>query len=417
MAASGDNTERPGRMVLPNGLVSLTVERESCPLVAVMLMYRAGSFHDPPRRTGLAHLVEHMMFRGTPRFPHGALDHLTGALGGVNNAMTTGDHALYYFVLPAEHWRTPLEIEADRMRNCVFDTRALETERRVALEERMMLDDDPESRLFEAVDAMALTEHPYRFPVVGLAKDLRRMSVTDLRRFYEERYVPGNAVLSVVGGVERSRVEDAVLRLFGGIRGDMPGPETVCDEPPVSAPRSRSLRDGSATPRLVTAFHSPGATEPDSPAMDIIATLLSSGRSSRLYGRLVEGSGLASEVTASRLIQRDPSLFYVSATLHSGSSAEDCEREILQALRELIERDVPPEELRKAKDLTMVDALLSRETCLGAAGALGFWELLGGWELEAEYEASLDALDAAAVRRAAASYLRPETRSTVWLEH
>jgi zinc protease len=404
----------PTRAVLPNGLTVLTVTRSTSPIVAVMIMYRAGSRYDPPGATGLAHLTEHMMFRGTPDYPHGEIDRLTGTLGGTNNAMTTADHALYYFVLPARHWRTPLAIEADRMTNCPLDQRAFEPELNVAIEERRMLDDDPEARAYEAVDALALGNHPYRNPVVGTSEDLERLSVDHVRSFYGDRYRPDNAVLAVVGGVESDDVEEEASRLFGGITRDGAVDEPEFVENTAPALRRSEIDDPCATPRVVTAFRTPGAADAAAAPLELVADLLAAGRSSLLYRGLVEG-GLATEVSASRLLQRDPSLFYVSATLHSDADCARCESEIAGVLESLAARALSDGELGKLKNLARVDTLLSRETCLGEAGGRAFWELLGGWRLGDDYEAGLESADAEAVRRAAGDYLDPQFGSTVWL--
>lgn len=405
---------RPSRAVLSNGLTVLTVTRRASPIVAVMIMYRAGSRYDPPGATGLAHLTEHMMFRGTPDHPHGEIDRLTGRLGGVNNAMTTADHALYYFVLPTRHWKTPLAIEADRMTHCRLDTRAFETELNVAIEERRMLDDDPDARAYEAVDALALRSHPYRNPVVGASEDLERLSADDVRSFYRDRYRPDNAVLAVVGGIESDEVEEEASRVFGDIARDGAVDEPEFIESSVPALRRSEIDDAPATPRVVMAFRTPAADDAASAPLELAADLLAAGRSSLLYRRLVEG-GLATEVSSSRLLQLDPSLFYVSATLHSDADCPRCEREIVDVLESVATGPVSDGELGKLKNLARVDTLLSRETCLGEAGGRAFWELLGGWRLGDSYEHELKTADAEAVRRAAGDYLNPQLRSTVWL--
>jgi zinc protease len=413
----------PSRAVLPNGLTLLTVTRPRSPVVAVLLMYRAGSLYEPPGKTGLAHLTEHMMFRGTPTRPRGGIDLLTGRLGGTNNAMTTSDHALYYFVLPAEHWAAPLSIEADRMFHCELSTESFETERRVAIEERMMLDDDPETLIYEAVDALAFESHPYRYPVVGLMDHLKSLTLDDLRSFYTSRYRPDNAVLAVVGGATHGEVLAEVETLFGaaapagtgpegsGGDGDAPRPA----DPPVSEPRRTELAGLAASPQVVMAFRTPPAGHEDTPALELLTALLSSGRSSLMYSRLVDELRLATEVSASKIPQTDPGLFYLSASLHAGASPEQCEAEILETVARLLESGVSEEGLARAKNLTRVDLMLGRETSLGQAAALAFWECLGDWRLETRHEERLDTVTTGEVRDVAETYLVPSTRSSVWL--
>jgi len=416
----------PKKAVLSNGLTLLTVTTERSPIVAVLLMYRAGSLYEPPGKTGLAHLTEHMMFRGTPSRPQGGIDELTGRLGGTNNAMTTSDHALYYFVLPSEHWRTPLSIEGDRMFHCQFSDGAFETERRVAIEERRMLDDDPETLLYEAIDAQAFAAHPYRYPVIGLMDDLEGLSPDDLRAFYADRYRPEEAVLAVVGGATHDDVLTEVESLFReGTPHPLPGArarrpvEAAFEERPAvpsgSEPVPGVLTGLSPTTQVVLAFRTPPARHEDTPALELLAALLSSGRSSLMYSRLVDDLGMATEVSASKIPQSDPGLIYLSASLHAGVPPEACEQEMLNIVSGLVETGVSESGLSRARNLTLVDLMLGRETSLGRAGALAFWECLGDWRLGEEHEDRLRSTTVSDVRRVAGKYLDPAVRSRAWL--
>ena len=414
------NSTRPRKAVLPNGLVLLTVTREDLPIVAVLLMYRAGSLYEPVGKTGLAHLTEHMMFRGTATQPQGWIDRLTGRMGGTNNAMTTCDHTLYYFVLPSEHWAIPLQIEADRMFHCEFGPEAFETERRVAMEERMMLDDDPEVLVYESVDALAFDRHPYRHPVAGLMPDIKGLGLDDLKAFYAGRYRPEEAVLAVVGDVEHDRVRAEVEKLFCAECPLLPAArqEEVSvrvEESAVTEPRRSVLSGLSPLPQVVLAFRTPAAAHEDTPALDLLAALLSSGRSSLMYTRLVDELGMATDVSVSKIPQTDPGLLYLSASLHAGVSPEECEDEILSLVSRLVESGVSEDGLSRARNLTRVDLVLGRETCLGDAGSVAFWECLGDWRLGEAHETRLAHVTTADIRRVAATYLKPDGRSSAWL--
>lgn len=402
------------RSVLDNGLVVLTRERPGARAVAILIMYRAGAFFDPEGLSGLAHLTEHMMFRGTPSFPHGRIDAVTGRLGGTNNAMTTADHALYYFVLPAGHWRLALEIEADRMLNCPPGELSFEVEKRVAAEERMMLDDDPETLIYEAVDALAFGGHPYGRPVAGSLEDIRRITSDDVHKFYRRHYSPANAVLAVVGDLTHEDVSGAAGELFGSAPSGRRA-EFLAEAPVPDGTRVAGLRCGRCQARVLLAFPCPSASHPDSPAMELLAAHLASGRGSVLHAELVRGRGVASDVTASRLMQTEPGLFYLGADLHDDVGPGDCEELLLAILGRVRDDGLTSEELVRARNLTRVDTLLSQESCLGSAGALAFWESLGSWELEGRYDRGLDETDCEAVSRVAERYLSPDLRSTAWL--
>lgn len=400
--------------VIDNGLRVLTVERASSPLASSLLLYAAGSLHEPPGKTGVAHLTEHMMFRGSRAYPAGVIDSVTANLGGTNNAVTTADYTAYYFVLPVEHWRVPLAIEADRMTAGSMTEEAFALEKRVALEERSMLDDDPEAVLDEAADMLAFERHPYRYPVVGLRDDIERLTHHDVREFYDRLYAPDNAVLAVAGGVRHDDVVSAAEEYFGEIRGSSDAAEPVPDEPAPTRPRSEVLRLPVATPSTVMAFRVPGALHDDSAALEVLAALLSSGRSSRLYRRLVRTEALATEVGAYRLLHRHPSLFYVSTSLHPGVSPERLELSVLDAISELA-GGLDNGELDKAKSLALVDHAHARETCLGLAGAVGLWEVLGDVSGANTFDERMRAVTDDDLVRVAEEYLRPETRSSAWL--
>jgi len=269
------------RTLLENGLTVLTVELNDHPLVATVMLYGAGSVDEPVGKSGLAHLMEHMMFRGTREHPAGAIDLLTGRLGGLNNAVTTHDTTSYYFVMPAAEWRTPLALEADRMTGCELSEAAFEAERRIALEERGMLDDDPEALADEELDRIAFGTHPYARPVVGERKDIEHLSVEDLVTFYATHYSPSNAVLVVCGDVRADEVRSAAEECFGSL------PEgTLAIREPRGARRTehvrrhRTIEERHAVPQVVMAFPCPPAVDPMTPALDVVASLLASGRSS-----------------------------------------------------------------------------------------------------------------------------------------
>ncbi len=408
-------SDAPRKTVLGNGLAVLTAARAQAPVVSVLLLYRAGLLQEPPGKTGLAHLTEHMMFRGTPRFPQGAVDAETGRLGGINNAMTTSDYTAYYFVLPPEHWRVPLAIEADRMVNSVLSDEAFETERRVAVEERKMLDDDPESVLDEALDALAFERHPYRYPVVGLREDLDRLTIEDLRHYYARYYVPNNAVLVVAGDLLHEEVAVAVQGLFGDIESTTLPVEVPRPEPDQVSPRHVALRGETRSPEMAVAFRCPSAAHPDTPALELLAAVLAIGRSSRLYRTLVHGERIATDVSATRVLQRDPGLFSISAALLPGEDVRRCENTILDVLDSLRTDGISDDEIGRARNLVLVDLLHARETCLGLAGALGFWESMAGWELGPEFERAIGHVSAEDLHRVLETYFHENGRNTAWL--
>jgi zinc protease len=406
---------RPRRTVLENGLTVLSVRRRGAPSVAVMIVYGAGTIHEPPDAPGLAHLTEHMMFRGTPTFPEGRIDELTGSLGGVNNAVTTSDYAAYYFVLPPEHWAAAVEIEADRMLHCELTPAAFETERRIAIEERFMLDDDPDAVLDETLDRLALGTHPYGVPVIGRLEYLERATPAEVRSFYEARYVPGNACLVVAGDLEHEAVLDAAARSCGGAPARRPPPLVPPPDPPARFHGREVVEVDTALPRVALGFHGPAALDRGSAALELTLALLGNGRSSRLYSALVADLEVATDVSALRLLQRFPGVVSVVADVPPGGDPGACEEAILEVLAGLRSRPPDAREIAKARRLARLDRLSGLETVLGVAGYVGFWESLGGWELGAAHEERERTAEPDEIRCAADQVFDPSTRSAVWL--
>jgi zinc protease len=397
-----------------NGLTLLSVRRERSDVAAVLTLYRAGLLHEPPGLCGVAHLTEHMLFRGTESRPQGWIDTMTGRLGGVNNAVTTSDYTAYYFVLPAEHWRVPLEIESDRMRGCSFEKGAFETERRIAIEERSMLSDDPDAVLDEAASSLAFTVHPYGRPVAGRREDLERMSLDDVRAFYDAHYVPGKAVLVAAGGIDHDAVLEAVRTLFGPVAAAGTPPPPVPQEPEQRGPRRRVVELPGVSRQCMVSYHCPRADHEDSPALEVLTALLSSGRSSRLYRRFVADGG-ATEVSAVRHLEEDPGLFQMSASVLPDVDEAAFEAELSASIADIAADPPDDREVEKAIALISVDLALNRETALGLAGGISFWESLGGWEKGTAFDEAVGAVRGSDLARVAGRYLTPDRRNVVWL--
>ncbi|MBD3347955.1 MAG: hypothetical protein GF400_02015 [Candidatus Eisenbacteria bacterium] len=407
----------PYSTTLDCGLRVVCARRPGAPVVAVVMLYGAGSVRDPSGLSGLAHLTEHMMFRGTTRFADGAIDELTNRLGGANNAMTTNDYTAYYFVFPVESWTVGVEIEIDRMSNCLLDAVAFETERSIAVEERQMLDDEPEAILEEALEKAAYGSHPYGLPIVGLMEDLERATRDDLRRFYETWYAPSNAVLSVAGDVQ----PDRVLELAGSAcasaapASSRSMPDVSGKAPGRAAPTNVRLSRDSGIARLLVGFRCPEALHEDSPAMELVAAVLGSGRSSRLYRRLVAGTPDVNDVSVDRMLQLYPGLFTVSADLSVGGDLSACEDAIMGELVELAAAGPSVEEVAKAKRLWLMERSLGLESALGLAGHLAFWKFVGGLPAGDEHARRVLAATPDDVARVTGVYLSPESRNSVWM--
>src|SRR3954464_12140993 len=210
-------TQDVQRTVLSNGLVVLTKEVHTSPIVTSMIWYRVGSRNEELGHTGKSHFLEHMLFKGTDRFKKGQIDLLTLKNGGGNNAFTSHDFTAYYFNFASDRWQVALDIEADRMVNCTFDPEEFEAEKKVVIEELKGGLDSPWGLLMQEVNAAAYKVHPYRNPIIGWLNDVERATAEEQQAYYQKNYQPNNAILSIAGDFDTDRVLDEVVRQFGGI--------------------------------------------------------------------------------------------------------------------------------------------------------------------------------------------------------
>ena len=282
---------------LANGFKALVLPRSHAPLVVCDLYYPVGSVDEPAGKTGLAHFVEHMLFKGTERLPKGQIDRLAFVAAGQSNAETGEDCTHYWFAFPSDRWELALTVEADRMRGASFDPREVEAERHVIAEERARDLDSPLGRLDQTHMAVAYLRHPYRNPILGWPDDLARIGVDDLRGFYRAHYRPDGAVLVVVGDVDPEAALDRVAAHFEPLApGDSPRVEPTSDEPRQTGRRDFSLVESEAVARGMLGWHTVPQGHPDGPALDVASDLLTCGRRSRLWDDLVERGRVATWV-------------------------------------------------------------------------------------------------------------------------
>src|SRR6266576_5750143 len=211
------NTDEVRRTVLDNGLVVLTTEVHTTPIVTTMIWYRVGSRNEELGQTGKSHFLEHMLFKGTERFKKGQIDLITHRNGGGNNAFTSHDFTAYYFSFASDRWEIALEIEADRMVNCIFEPDEFEAEKKVIIEELKTGLDSPWGLLHQEEEAAAFKVHPYRNPIVGWLQDVERATAKEQQAYYRRYYHPNNAILVLAGDFETNEVLTKVERAFGSL--------------------------------------------------------------------------------------------------------------------------------------------------------------------------------------------------------
>ena len=399
---------------LDNGLRVLIQEDPRNPVVAVQIFYRVGSRNELPGATGLAHFLEHMMFKGTPTRGRGEISRLIEWNGGRDNAFTTRDMTGYYVNIAADRLDLVLGIEADRMRNLLLDPAEIDSERQVVMEERRTrIDDDPEGVVYEAMSSVAYLAHPYRWPTIGWMSDIARINPAELRAFYDKYYQPNNAILVIAGDVKAAQALALVRRHFGPIpRGATPAPVTAV-EPPQGDERRVIVRKADAKlPVVNIAWHVPNYKSADAAALELLSTVLSEGRSSRLYRHLVYDKRMVlaagGEYSYTAL---DPTLFWFYATLLPGQTADAVEQALLAEVEQLKAEPVPAEELERARNQIEASFVWQQDSVFSRAAVLGRYEMMGSWHLLDDFLPKLRAVTPADLQRVARLYFAVDRRN------
>jgi zinc protease len=400
---------------LPNGLKALVLPRPGAPTVVCDLYYPAGSVDEPAGKTGLAHFVEHMLFKGTERFPKGQIDRLTFLAAGHSNAETGEDCTHYWFAFPADRWELALAVEADRMHGAVFDPREVEAERQVIAEERARELDSPLGRLDQTHLAVSYLVHPYRNPVLGWPDDLRRATVADLTAFYRAHYRPDGAVLVAVGALDPERALDRIEAHFGALpRGKAGRPAAPAGEPRQAGRRDFTLVEPEAVARGLFGWHSVPQGHPDGPALDVLSDLLTCGRRSRLWETLVERQRLATWVDAAQEGSRLAGQFLAQVEAAPGVETGRLEEALRGVLAELADAGPTPEELSRSRYRLEAAWRWEQEDLAGLAAGLGHVALWDDWRAwQAEHRAAL-AVSADDIRRVASTYLVDSSLTVGW---
>jgi zinc protease len=403
--------------VLGNGLRLLLVERHLDPVVAVMLWYRAGARNETEKEAGVSHFLEHMMFKGSARYGKGAIDRITTTLGGTNNAFTTADHTAYWFEFASDRWESALEVEADRMRALLLDPAEFEAEKQVVLEELAQGEDDPWRVLSQEVQSALFTRHPYRRPVIGYADTLKALRVSEMRDYYERFYHPGNAVLVVCGDFEPARALESVQKHLGSIPAGRPYAEADAFRAPAEPPRGEQrllLRWDDEGSRLCIAWPTAALGSDADCILDLVSTLLTGGRLSRLYRRLVIEERCATSVSTHNDTRVEHGCFWLFAECAQGTRPERLEQMIDEEFARLATRLVGRAELARAKRIIAAGEAHDAESVSDLAEDLGEFAIDADWRLALRTLERIQRTRAAELRATAARLLAPGRRVVGW---
>jgi zinc protease len=404
----------PHEFILSNGMKVLLVEVPKAPVATVQVWYKVGSRNEVMGRAGLSHMLEHMMFKGTAKYPKGEFSRLIRKNGGTDNAFTSQDFTAYFENLAADRVELALELEADRMQGLVLDRPELTTEREVVKEERRLrTEDDPQGALVEALFAQAYFSHPYHWPVIGWFGDLDAMTLDDLQRHYDTYYSPNNATLIIVGDINADGLLPTIKQLFEPIpRGPEPKPIATI-EAEQKGERRFLLKREAQVPFVMIGYRVPNFTSEDSYALDILDSILSHGKSARLYQSLVYEQKSALAVGSEySLLQADPGLFYFYALVSPGQKPESVEDALHQEIKRL-QTDPPSEqELQRAKNQVEATHVFEQDSNFRHAMLLGQAESVGaGWRKIDQFVEQIRAVTPKDIQRVARQYLIEDNRT------
>lgn len=413
--AAADLESRVSEFALKNGLEVLVYADSSAPVVSTNVYYKVGSYDEALGRTGLSHMLEHMTFKHTDIYKPGDFDRIVDSAGGNNNGFTSTYYTGYYEDFARDRWELALRIEAARMGRCIFPDSEFESEHQVVSEERRLQDNRPMSELWEQFDAVAFLANPQRNPTIGWPDDVRRYTVQAVRDWYAQRYNPANAVLVVAGDVRPADVRAKAEKYFGKLKGT-PVARTDCygSEPKQHGERRITVRKRVRVPQVLVGFHSPGIRDTaEFFAAEVAGSIAGSGRSSRLYRKLVTELQIATSVWGGNSVDRDPGMFQIGVTPKAESLIPHIEQVVQAELDRLGAEPVTERELQQVRNQVLAGEYFQRDDVSDMAYLLARCKILyGDWRTIEAYPAGIQRVTAEQVRDFCRAYLNPDNRIT-----
>ncbi len=405
------------RTTLSNGFQLIVVPDHKSPVATFQVWYKVGSKDEAFGITGISHMLEHTMFKGTKNHGKGEYSRLIAVNGGNENAFTSKDYTAYFAILSKDRIDLEIELEADRMQNLVIDPEEFNLERNVVAEERRMrVDDNPTSLLDEQMDAHAFLQHPYHWPVIGWMDDIQHFSAEKAQAHYDRFYAPNNAIGVVVGDVEPEEIEKLVRKYFGKIPPSetLPEKRRVYAEVPQRGEVRFELKDDKARlPYVFSGFHAPRGDVKDAYALVVIAHALAGGESSRLYKRLVRKEEYCVMIQADyNFISAGPGYFTFYAGLRPGKSTEGYEKILQEEIDRIIKEGVTKRELQKAINQVEAEFYFSQDSIFYRAMKIGMYETVGlDASLIDQFSERVKAVTNEDIKRVAARYFVRENRT------
>ncbi|NOT61850.1 MAG: insulinase family protein [Acidobacteria bacterium] len=400
-----------------NGLKVLLMPQTTAPVVTFMVVYRVGSRNEAVGHTGSTHLLEHMLFKGTPSYNKRNGQQIAAVLqrqGAAFNADTWYDRTRYFEMLPSDQLELAIHLEADRMRNSFIADEDRQSEMTVVRNELERGENEPSRILDERVWSAAFREHPYHHPTIGWRTDVEGVPTERLKEFYDVYYHPNNAVALVVGDFEETRALDLISKHFGPLPSSPhPIPPMYTVEPPQEGENRFVLRRAGQLGIVEIAWRIPEARHADTTALALLDTILSAGVTSRLYQALVE-TQLALDEGANAASFLDPGLFTIEATLNPGVEHATVENAIYAEVEKLKAQPVTDSELAKAKNMILTQMIYQRDSCMSIARSLSEAEVVVGWRHYVDFPQLVTAFTPADIQRVVQAYFTEDTRTVGW---
>ncbi len=402
--------EKVFEKVLPNGLKVILLENHRAPLLTFQVWYRVGSRNEAWGKTGLSHMLEHMMFKGTEKVGPEEFSRIIQENGGNDNAFTSGDFTAYFENISADRVQVAIDLEADRMQNLVLNEKDFAPERLVVMEERRMrTEDNPQAYFMEQVEATAFQISPYHWPTIGWKEDIERFTLDDLKKHYKTYYNPANAFLVVVGDFRKDDLLPRIEKAFGKIPGGATPDQKRDTDSPQTGERRIIVKREAELLSIMMGYHIPNMSDPDAYVLDVAAALLSEGKSSRLYRDLVWEKRLVLDADADNsLLSHDPGLFSLSAELLPGKDIIDVEKALNQEIERLQTKPVTAYELEKAKNQIESAFVSGQDSLFSQAMLLARYEIASGWKKIDDYIASVRKVTADDIKRVSNKYMVPD---------
>jgi zinc protease len=409
--------------VLSNGLKVLVQEDHRSPVVVSQVWYKVGSSYEPNGITGISHMLEHTMFKGTDKHPAGEFSRIIAENGGEENAFTGQDYTAYFQTMTASKLAVSFELEADRMRYLHILPEELKKELEVVTEERRMrTEDNPQAKMAEQFAAMAYASSPYRNPIIGWQTDIAAYTAPDLQVWYQRWYAPNNATLVVVGDVKTADVFALAHQYFGDLKTSEILPLKPQTEAPQIGVRKMTVKAPAKLPSVLLGYHVPtlktAENENEAYALEVLAGVLDGGSSARLSSSLIRGKQIAVEANAGyNLTSRLDNLFELEGTPAEGKTVWDVEAALKEEISKLQAKLVEESELQRIKAQVLAGEVYQRDSNFYQAMQLGMLETVGlGWKKEGEYVAKINQVTAEQVRNVARKYLIDDHLNIAYLE-